>query len=112
MSPSFRPYLWEVHNPVMMMAAAEALFFLLLTLYLIFRQFKIFSHTIRSEPFLMFCLIFAIVFGFSVGLTAYNFGALVRYKIPALPMFGIVLAVVYSRVKMAQAKALEAKVVE
>jgi hypothetical protein len=108
----FRPYIWEVHNPVMMMAAAEALFFLLLTLYLIFRQFKIFSHTIRSEPFLMFCLIFAIVFGFSVGLTAYNFGALVRYKIPALPMFGIVLAVVYSRVKMTQAKALEAKIVE
>jgi hypothetical protein len=109
----FRPYLWEVHNPVMLMAAGEALIFLGLALYLVFMKFKILRRNITSEPFLMFCLIFAIVFGFSVGLTAYNFGALVRYKIPALPMFGIVLAVVYSRVENAKKeKTLAAKVVE
>lgn len=106
----FRPYLWEARNPVLMMAALESLAFFLLTLYLLFKHFKVFSHTVRTEPFIMFCLIFAFVFGFSVGLTAYNFGALVRYKIPALPMFGIVLAVVLSRVE--DAKKLNAQVVK
>jgi hypothetical protein len=98
----FRPYLWEARNPVIMMAALESLAFFLLTFYLLLKHFKIFSHTVRTEPFIMFCLIFAFVFGFSVGLTAYNFGALVRYKIPALPMLGIVLAVILSRVQDAQ----------
>lgn len=95
----FRPYFWEARNPVIMAAALESLVFFLMTLYLLFKQFKILSHNIRTEPFLMFCLIYSFVFGFSVGLTAYNFGALVRYKIPALITYGILLAVVYSRTK-------------
>lgn len=106
----FRPYLWEARNPVLMMAALESLAFFLLISYLFFKHFKIFSHTVRTEPFIMFCLIFAFVFGFSVGLTAYNFGALVRYKIPALPMLGIVIAVVLSRVQ--DAKKLNTQIVK
>ena len=39
---------------------------------------------------------FSIIFGFAVGFTAYNFGALVRYKIPCLPTVGILLAALYS----------------
>ena len=54
---------------------------------------------VRREPFLMFCMVFTLVFAFAVGFTSYNFGALVRYKIPCLPTFGLVLAVVWSRKK-------------
>jgi hypothetical protein len=35
----------------------------------------------------MFLLIFAIVFSFGVGVSTFNFGTLVRYKIPMLPFF-------------------------
>jgi hypothetical protein len=31
------------------------------------------------------------LFGFSVGFTAYNFGALVRFKIPVLPFYVMLL---------------------
>ena len=41
-------------------------------------------------------VVISIIFGFAVGFTAYNFGALVRYKIPCLPTVGIVLAALYS----------------
>ena len=40
-----------------------------------------------SDPTVLFCLIFAIVFAFAVGFTSMNFGALARYKIPALPFY-------------------------
>ena len=42
---------------------------------------------IRNEPLITFSLIFSLVMGFIVGFTSYNFGALVRYKIPILPLF-------------------------
>ena len=39
---------------------------------------------------------------FSVGFTSYNFGALVRYKIPCLPFYALVLAVIYDKIKREQ----------
>ena len=37
--------------------------------------------------FLFFSVTFSLFFAFSVGLTTSNFGSLVRYKIPAIPLF-------------------------
>lgn len=96
----FRPYFWEVSNPVMMMAAAESLVFFGLFFWLIILHPSFAFKQIGKEPFLIFCLIFTIVFAFSVGFTSYNFGALVRYKIPCLPTFGIILAVIYGRMEV------------
>jgi hypothetical protein len=45
------------------------------------------------------CLIFTLIFGFAVGFTAYNFGALVRFKIPMLPFFGIGLSLLWYKHK-------------
>jgi hypothetical protein len=33
------------------------------------------------------CLVFAISFSFGVGVNSYNFGTLVRYKIPMMPFY-------------------------
>ena len=35
----------------------------------------------------LFCFIFAITFAFAVGISSYNFGTLVRYKIPFMPFY-------------------------
>jgi hypothetical protein len=84
----FRPYLWEVRNPIMLLSALESLFLLIISLYLIFKigLIKTFQHSV-SKPIVLFCLVFSIGMAFAVGLTSYNFGTLVRYKIPLMPFF-------------------------
>jgi len=44
-----------------------------------------------SNPVITFTLVFSLIFAFGVGFTSYNFGALVRYKIPCMPFYLITL---------------------
>lgn len=84
----FRPYLWEAYNPVMLLSALESLGTLLLTLYVIYRAgFGRSFRLLVSNPIILFCLLFAITFSFAVGISTYNFGSLVRYKIPMFPFY-------------------------
>ena len=53
-----------------------------------------FLRTIASKPELVMCFTYAIIFGFAVGFTAYNFGALVRFKIPGMPFLLVGLLIV------------------
>jgi len=84
----FRPYLWEAYNPVMLLSAIESFFTFVLTLIVVFKAglgnvFKSFA----SEPVVTFSLVFAIMFSFAIGVSTYNFGSLVRYKIPMFPFY-------------------------
>jgi hypothetical protein len=97
----FRPYLWEAKNVVMILSAIESFTLLLLTLYILFwkpgirKSFKI----IANDPFVLFSVIFSISFAFAIGISTYNFGSLVRYKIPLLPFYILALAVIHSYAK-------------
>lgn len=83
----FRPHLWEVRNPIMLLSAIESLAMLFITVQLIRKfGFKSFKHVGRS-PLITFMFVFSILFAFTVGLTTYNFGSLVRYKIPLIPFY-------------------------
>ncbi|MFZ1617539.1 MAG: hypothetical protein WAT41_09350, partial [Flavobacteriales bacterium] len=44
-----------------------------------------FIRCITGNPLVLLCILFAVVFGFVIGLTTPNFGALVRFKIPLVP---------------------------
>ena len=94
----FRPYLTEVRNVVLFLAAIESLIFLLFSIYLLFksRVYKLIG-IILSNTDIQFCLLFSLTFAFSVGFTSYNFGALVRYKIPCMPFFAIALILIYDQ---------------
>ena len=96
----FRPYLWESGKLIVLLSAIEALIFLFLTLKIIFLIGlpKIWS-TINKDPTIQFCLIFAIIFAFAVGISSYNFGALSRYKIPCLPFYAMALILIYYKNK-------------
>lgn len=96
----FRPYLWEVKNILMLLSSAESFLFLVFTIVVLFRArvFKIFSF-LRKDPWLLFCLFFTLLFAFGVGVSSFNFGTLSRYKLPLLPFFGIVLAVLNNNLK-------------
>jgi hypothetical protein len=89
----FRPFLWEATNMVTFLSGMENAVILLLTLYLLFRiGIRAVYKVIIREPLILFSLIFSVIFAFSVGLATANFGALVRYRILAVPFFLIALA--------------------
>ena len=76
----------------MFISGIENFLFLILTLYIIFKVgIKSVYKVIAKEPLIIFSLIFSIIFAFSVGLASANFGALVRYKILAMPFFLVAL---------------------
>lgn len=84
----FRPFLWEARNPVMLVSAIENTLILGLTIWLLLklRVIGVF-RLIGKHPLIIFALSFSLFFAFGVGLSTANFGALVRYKIPAIPFF-------------------------
>jgi len=88
----FRPYLWEVKNPLMLLSALESLALVALTLYVLYKSRIRFVKS-WSDPTVLFCLVFSLTFAFAVGVSTFNFGTLSRYKIPLLPFY--VLAMVY-----------------
>ncbi|MBK9801158.1 MAG: hypothetical protein IPP56_16030 [Bacteroidetes bacterium] len=110
MAGLFRPFLWESKNFVMIIAATENSVLMLLTIFLlvklgIYRFYKV----IAKEPILFFSVIFSLFFAFSVGLTSANFGAMVRYKIPAVPFYLSSLLIInnyYQQKRSAQKAAL------
>lgn len=84
----FRPYLWDVRNPVMFISALENTYIMILTAFLLFRL-KIlgFFSLIGKNPLLLFSVLFSLFFAFSVGIATSNFGSLVRLKIPCIPFY-------------------------
>jgi hypothetical protein len=82
----FRPYLWEVRNPLMLLSAMESLMLLVMTIVILSRA-RQHAALLLTQPTILFCLVFSIVFAFSVGISSYNFGTLNRYKIPLLPFY-------------------------
>ncbi len=96
----FRPYLWEIKNPVMLLSAIES--FALLTFTLIVFLVSGYRGKLKSiftHPIVIFCFSFTIAFSFAVGISTYNFGSLVRYKIPMLPFYltGLFILLYYSK---------------
>jgi len=96
----FFPQMWQVKNPVMLLAAIENSFLLILTILVLYRvgPFQFYKQ-VRKEPLLIFSIVFSVFFAFSVGLTTSNFGALVRYKIPAVPFYLSAIIILYERNK-------------
>jgi len=89
----FRPFLWEVNNPLMLISAVEALIFLSFLIIVFMRSNFFFLQSVANST-VIFCLGFSLVFAFAVGVSTYNFGTLVRYKIPMLPFFAIALILI------------------
>jgi len=101
----FRPYLWEADGLVVMIGALEGLTFLLLFIRMLWLCRMNFFKYLRENPFLMGMFFYILLFGFAVGFTSYNFGALARYKIPIISLFGI--ALMYVSYKAAKARESE-----
>jgi hypothetical protein len=94
----FRPYFWEIRNPLMILSAVESFCLLIMTLYLVISSGRFLGKGLFNADAL-FCFVFSITFAFAVGVSTYNFGTLSRYKIPLMPFFAIGLILLNSYVK-------------
>ncbi|HRN80128.1 MAG TPA: hypothetical protein PKY29_00765 [Ferruginibacter sp.] len=88
----YRPFLWESKKLSTLLSSIESLLLMIFTLYVMFKVgFIKFFVTIFRSPIVLYCFLFALIFGLFVGATTLNFGSLVRYKIPAMPFYVISL---------------------
>ena len=90
----FRPYLWEVSNPLMLLSALESLFFFIVTVALVIK-YRLGVLKSFSNPDVSFAIIFSVILAFAVGVSSFNFGTLVRYKIPLMPFYLLALILIY-----------------
>jgi len=82
----FRPYIWESKNIVMAISSLENFWLLCFVLLMLWRtRVWFFFRAFTGNPLIMMCFMFAILFGFVIGISTPNFGALVRFKIPMIP---------------------------
>lgn len=94
----FRPYLWEVKNPLMLLSAMESAALLVFTIYILFKKHVALLKAVTNLN-VIFTLIFSMAFAFAVGVSTFNFGTLVRYKIPLLPFFLVALILLWHHAK-------------
>ncbi len=92
----FRPFPFEIKSLVMLLASLESSIYLFFTVFVLVKRgvLSIIRSTF-SHPLAGFSIVFTIILGFIVGLSSYNFGALVRFKIPLLPFYGAWLVWMY-----------------
>jgi len=98
----YRPFLWEVRNVMMIFSSLESFVALIALFYLLAKtKWKFFSY-IFSNPFILFAFVFVMVLSLIIGLTTFNFGTMVRYRIPIFPFYCFLLLSVYVKYKEKQ----------
>ncbi len=92
----FRPFFFESFSPFILMAGFENLFIILLTIVvIIFADRKVFK-----EKIFWLCVFFTVVIFALTGLITPVIGAIVRYKIAALPLLLIALFMLIDKDKL------------
>ena len=96
----YRPYLWESKKISTLMSSLESLVLMVFTLFVFIKAGPFFCiKNIFTDPMILFCFFFSIVFALFVGTTTLNFGTLVRYKIPCMPFYIIALVLMLENSK-------------
>ncbi len=86
----FRPTIFEVRNPLMLVSALETTFLTVLTLRSVWNKSPgVMFRTVLKEPVVLFSFTFAVLMAIGVGLGTTNFGTLSRYRIPLMPFFAL-----------------------
>jgi hypothetical protein len=88
----FRPFPWEARSLVLVISMFESLFFLVLIIRAMIKtEIYNFFIIIFKNPVYLSCFVFSLFLGIIVGLTTFNFGTIVRYKLPCMPFFSMIL---------------------
>ena len=99
----YRPFLWESNKPIMFLSALESALILLATVYLLVKcRISKFFYYIFTDPYIFFCFTFSILLGVIVGFSTFNFGTMVRYRLPILPFYFFMLLLIYIKIREAR----------
>lgn len=95
----FGPFFWQIRNPVMLLSGIESLIFLyyFIKVFLNTRAYRA-INIIFKDHLIMFCIPFVLIIALAVGITSFNYGALVRYKLPLIPFFAALIALTRYRI--------------
>jgi hypothetical protein len=91
----FRPHLWEVRKPIILFSALECFFILCLTIWAFLRNGKYFFKLLREDKFARYVFVYTIILSAIIGLTTFNFGTLIRYKVPGVPFFWLFIFMLF-----------------
>jgi hypothetical protein len=91
----FRPFLWESTSINILMAGLENFVVLLFTLFVLIRRGPGIFKRIFTSQIVAVCFSFSILFAIFIGLTCFNFGTMVRYKLPCIPFYVATLFLLY-----------------
>ncbi len=96
----YRPFIWESKKVSSLLASLEGMALLFFTLLIFCKTgiVRLFKY-IFTDPLVLYCFMFSILFATFIGASTLNFGTLVRYKIPCLPFYVIFLILLYEKVK-------------
>ena len=91
----FGPFPWQIRSAVMLLSGIESLFFLYLFMKILFNKkvYKLWG-AISNDPIMAFCIPFVLILAVAIGMTSFNYGALVRYKTPILPFLATIIILV------------------
>ncbi len=87
----YRPYLWEVKGVRMTIPLLESAFLFGLLVWVMIKVNGKVVKVFKDKPELFLALIFVLILAFTVGITAYSFGALSRYRVPLIPFYLILM---------------------
>ena len=97
----YRPFIFlETKNIPTLFEGIQSFLLLIITIYVILKTgLRNIIRVLFKDSNLLAFLVFALIFAYAVGFTSYNFGALSRYKTPALPFFTASLSILYYHLK-------------
>ncbi len=87
----FRPHIWEAKNVMVLLNALESSVMLVLTIMAFVKKGRYFTAILKESFLSRVMLFYIIILGILIGLTTFNFGSLVRYKVPAEPFLWILM---------------------
>lgn len=95
----YRPFLWEIRNLMMLLSSLESLLAFVALSYTLYKTRTKFLFYIFSSPFILYAFIIILILGVIIGLSTFNFGTMVRYRIPILPFYSFMLISIYIKDK-------------
>jgi len=102
----FRPQLFDVTNPLVLISALEmtAMSVLLVKAFRL-HGFGGFFARVQRSPFMLMCFVITLVGCTFIGLVTLNFGTLARYRVPFLPFYGSLIAMLTERSSVPESEA-------
>jgi len=84
----FGPFFFQINKFQLLISGGESFLMLLLFIFVLYKiKFIRILKSMKNDPVLVFSFFFILIVGVQIGAIAFNYGTLVRYKMPLVPFF-------------------------